>query len=66
MPGMTETSFPTLAADILAGILDRDPVEATYLGDHTRDGSLPDPAPAATAARQARTAAFSPKVAPLS
>lgn len=46
-----EPAFAPFAADVLDGILDRDPVEATYLGDHARDGRLPDPSPAAAAAR---------------
>src|SRR3954451_18698762 len=37
----------------IESLLARDPVEATYLGDHHRDGSLPDPSPAAAAARAA-------------
>ncbi len=39
------SAFVPLAAEILEAALDRDPVEATYLGDHRRDGLLPDPSP---------------------
>src|SRR4051812_39856100 len=35
----------------IESLLARDPVEATYLGDHGRDGLLPDPSPAAAAGR---------------
>src|SRR3954447_22608485 len=37
----------------IESLLARDPVEATYLGDHGRDGLLPDPSPAAAADRAA-------------
>ncbi len=39
----------SVADPALESLLDRDPVEATYLGDHRRDGRLPDPSAAAAA-----------------
>src|SRR5947209_630401 len=47
------SAFVPVAARILEAALDRDPVEATYLGDHRRDGRLPDPSPEAADARAA-------------
>jgi uncharacterized protein (DUF885 family) len=47
------TGLPAVAARVLDATLDRDPVEATYLGDHARDGLLPDPSAAASTARAA-------------
>ena len=38
----TETSFVALATRIVDGLLARDPVEATSLGDHRFDDRLPD------------------------
>ena len=38
----TETTFVALAARIVDGLLARDPVEATSLGDHRFDDRLPD------------------------
>jgi uncharacterized protein (DUF885 family) len=38
----TETTFVALATRIVDGLLARDPVEATALGDHRFDGRLPD------------------------
>jgi uncharacterized protein (DUF885 family) len=49
--GAEPSRLAVLAGAALAGRLDRDPVEATYLGDHTRDGQLPDPSVAAATAR---------------
>src|SRR3954447_15831886 len=45
------TALVPIAERTIGSLLARDPVEATYLGDHHRDGSLPDPSPAAAAAR---------------
>src|SRR3954451_18304873 len=42
-----------IAERAIESLLARDPVEATYLGDHGRDGLLPDPSPAAAADRAA-------------
>jgi uncharacterized protein (DUF885 family) len=42
-----------VALAALESRLDHDPVEATYLGDHRRDGRLPDPSPEAAAQRTA-------------
>src|SRR4051812_11734479 len=47
------TALVPIAERAIDSLLARDPVEATYLGDHRRDGSLPDPSPAAAAARAA-------------
>lgn len=38
---------------MLDGVLARDPIEATYLGDHTHDRLLPDPSATAAAERAA-------------
>ncbi|MFN8167566.1 MAG: DUF885 domain-containing protein [Candidatus Nanopelagicales bacterium] len=38
----TETTFVALAARVVDGLLARDPVEATALGDHRFDDRLPD------------------------
>lgn len=51
-PGSTAaapSAFVPIALAALESRLDRDPVEATYLGDHRRDGRLPDPSPEAAA-----------------
>jgi uncharacterized protein (DUF885 family) len=48
------TSFPSLADAIIEGALARDPVEATYLGDHRRDTELPDPTAEAAGRRAAQ------------
>ena len=45
--------FAPVATEILESALDRDPVEATYLGDHRRDSRLADPSPEAAAGRLA-------------
>ncbi|HET6876775.1 MAG TPA: DUF885 domain-containing protein [Jatrophihabitans sp.] len=42
-----------IADAALRSTLDRDPVEATYLGDHRHDAELPDPSAAAAEARAA-------------
>jgi uncharacterized protein (DUF885 family) len=43
--------LPAIADTALRTMLDRDPVNATYLGDHERDGLLPDPSREAAQAR---------------
>jgi uncharacterized protein (DUF885 family) len=48
------TSLASLAGAIIEGALDRDPVEATYLGDHRRDTELPDPSADAASRRAAQ------------
>ncbi len=45
--------FANLADRILVSHLARDPVSATYLGDHRHDGELPDPSLAAAESRAA-------------
>src|SRR3954452_3782012 len=47
------TALVPIAERAIDSLLARDPVEATYLGDHGRDGLLPDPSPAAAARRAA-------------
>lgn len=49
-----ELGLSAAVADALAGALDRDPVQATYLGDHLRDALLPDPSKAAARERAAQ------------
>jgi uncharacterized protein (DUF885 family) len=46
--------FVELAHEVIEGTLERDPVTATYLGDHRRDGLLPDPSEAAAERRKAQ------------
>src|SRR5581483_9271710 len=48
------SAFVPVAAEVLAAALERDPVDATYLGDHRFDGRLPDPSPEAAAQRVAQ------------
>ena len=45
--------FAEVAAAVLASTLARDPVNATFLGEHRHDGMLPDPSPAAADVRRA-------------
>ena len=45
--------FSEVAAAVLASTLARDPVNATFLGEHRHDGMLPDPSPAAADVRRA-------------
>jgi uncharacterized protein (DUF885 family) len=47
------SALVTVALAVLESRLDHDPVEATYLGDHRRDGRLADPSPEAAAQRTA-------------
>ncbi len=53
---MTEAAggFAELAHEVIEGTLERDPVTATYLGDHRRDGLLPDPSENAADRRKAQ------------
>src|SRR4051794_2360944 len=51
-PGAAGSAFVPVATEILESALDRNPVEATYLGDHRRDALLADPSPEAAAGRQ--------------
>lgn len=50
-------TLPAIVGAALESRLDRDPVEATYLGDHRRDGLLPDPSATAAAQRAAQVRA---------
>jgi uncharacterized protein (DUF885 family) len=52
-PPGAASSFAGIAAEVLESALDANPVEATYLGDHRRDGRLGDPSPEAAANRAA-------------
>ena len=47
------TSFAAFATGVLDGVLARNPVEATYLGEHRYDHLLPDPSAAAATERAA-------------
>lgn len=49
----TDGRLAAICAEVLAGRLDRSPVDATYLGDHTRDDRLDDPSEAAARQRAA-------------
>src|SRR4051795_3988595 len=48
------SAFVSVAERVLDAALERDPVEATYLGDHRYDGRLPDPGPDAATDRTAQ------------
>jgi uncharacterized protein (DUF885 family) len=50
---VSDSELAPIAAQALESRLARDPVEATYLGDHRRDGELPDPSSDAARARAA-------------
>ncbi|HEV7203697.1 MAG TPA: DUF885 domain-containing protein [Jatrophihabitans sp.] len=45
--------LPAICAEALTGRLERSPVDATYLGDHGRDGRLDDPSESAARRRAA-------------
>src|SRR3954452_11468029 len=47
------SALAPIAERAIDSLLDRDPVEATYLGDHRRDALLPDPSPEGAADRAA-------------
>jgi uncharacterized protein (DUF885 family) len=49
----TSGGLADLAHRVIDAALDRDPANATYLGDHRRDGLLPNPSAAAAEARKA-------------
>lgn len=50
-PSTSGTGLPAVVARALDARLARDPVEATYAGDHRRDDLLPDPSAEASLAR---------------
>ncbi len=50
-PDSAQSAFATFASTVLDSWLDTHPDAATFLGDHSRDHALPDPSPAAAAAR---------------
>lgn len=55
-PGISAaaTRLPDIVAEALAGALDRSPVNATYLGEHSRDALLDDPSAEAAGNRRAQ------------
>jgi uncharacterized protein (DUF885 family) len=56
--GVHDEALATLLRDHWAATLEDDPVLGTLIGDHRRDGEMPDPSPAAEARRREARAAF--------
>jgi uncharacterized protein (DUF885 family) len=56
--GVHDEALATLLRDHWAATLEDDPVLGTLIGDHRRDGEMPDASPAAEARRREARAAF--------
>lgn len=56
--GVHDTELAALLRDHWASSLEDDPILGTVIGDHRRDGEMPDVSPPAEAARRERRATF--------